>query len=287
MSQLSVRFVSDGDPAGAGPPTRQTVSIHVGALRLEGSGSGVRAIQPTPPSPPPPLPGTGDDVSGLSSISEDATNETQVEEELLKSSTRSPKLSWDLLLLILFSGSGWGLLAVLLGLLFLFGVPAAMIIIGALFLGIESCYDERIAILLIIGGVLSIFSVLTRATISEEDHAKKRRRHRHHRHLWDEAAERPPPKKSISWVQIFHGLITFVDCVWMVVTSIFVYSIWSDVELDDVEGETYCARTLYLFSFIYLTVVWTLFGISLLFLSLKLLLASCVCAWKGDNPGTL
>lgn len=86
MSQLSVRFVSDGDAAG--PPTRQTVSIHVGALRLEqesgsGSGLGAGAVPPAKATPPPlPPPGAGDDLSGLSSISEDATttNQTEVEE---------------------------------------------------------------------------------------------------------------------------------------------------------------------------------------------------------------
>ncbi len=57
--------------------------------------------------------------------------------------TGSAKPSWDLLLLILFSGSGWGLLVVVLALGLLFGVPIAMIVIGSVYLGIENCFDDR------------------------------------------------------------------------------------------------------------------------------------------------
>lgn len=82
----------------------------------------------------------------------------------------------------------------------------------------------------------------------------------------------------MTWLRFLHGLIILVDCVWVVVTSIFVYRIQSIVILDDDESETYCARTLYLFAFIYLTVVWAIFAASLACLVAGMVWRKCVCA---------
>jgi len=176
-----------------------------------------------------------------------------------------------------------------------------MIVIGSMYLGIESCFEETLAYLLIIGGILSILSVLTRATVTEDtgkkggggghrhDHEGGDQHHHHHhhqRHLWDENIEkRPPPSKKITWVQFLHGMISLIDAIWLVVTSVFVYRIYGMVELDNDASEMYCARTFYLFTFVYLTVVWTLLGVWILYIIVRAVFKTCFCLCAAGRGG--
>lgn len=133
----------------------------------------------------------------------------------------------------------------------------------------------RIAILLIIGGILSILSVLTRTTVKKPSKGRRPQGHHHHGVNKEEAG--PGNLATLNWLNFIHGIICLVDCVWVIVASIFVYRIWTRVELDDDKSQFYCARTLYLFAFSYLTACWVLCALAVLYLVLATLIQKCIC----------
>jgi len=138
-------------------------------------------------------------------------------------------------------------------------VPIATIVIGAVYFDSSYCPAESIALLLVVGGSISLVQGLVESTVRligiwRLRHGESATTHNH------------------PVIQITNLILRLSSFGWLIATCVIVYRLYPKVSFDENNADYYCQPILYMFSFWLVTVTLVCMG-----LIVVLLLCSCCC----------